>query len=118
MAARLRIILLEKRYAGTQSFNVVYWCDVPAARQAFYADANKTSAWKDATAQDIAALRDGSVVEFVEPFQTDNGTTLAQAQAALESRWTQLQAQVTAHNPWLRYGTTFNGTAWQAGGVS
>ena len=118
MAARFKIILLERRYAGTQSFNVAFWCDVPAARRAFYADASRTSAWKSANAQDLAALRDGSVTETVEPFQANDGMTLAQAQAALQARWQELQDQVTAHNPWLRYGTTFDGTSWQAAGVS
>lgn len=118
MAARLKIILLDRRYAGTQSFNVAFWCDVPAARQAFYADANKTSAWKDATAEDIAALRSGAVVEIVEPFLSERGVTLAQAQTTLQATWTAHQDRVTAHNPWQRYGTTFDGTSWQAAGVS
>lgn len=118
MAARLKIVILEKRYAQTQSFNVLFWCDVPATRQAFYANQDAESVWKDRTAEDLAKLRAGEVVEFLEPYQAPQGQTLAQAQAALQALHAIKQSQVDASNPWLRFGTHWDGTTWTAAGVS
>lgn len=116
MAARVKIIILEK-LGGNQAFKVALWVDVPATRQAFYANAGKVSAWKDAQAGDTTALQNGGVAEFVHTYQGD-GVTLGQAQAALQAIWQGYQDKVTSDNPWLRYGTTWDGTSWAVGGVS
>lgn len=116
MAARLKIIVLEK-LGGNQAFRVAIWVDVPSARQAFYASAGKVSAWKDAQAGDNTALANGSVAEFLHTYQGD-GVNLAQAQAAMQIIWQGYQDKVNNDNPWLRYGTNWDGTTWTAGGVS
>ena len=117
MAARVKIILLKKE-VGEPVYYYAFWADVPSPRQAFYANASAVSAWKDALPSDVASLRDGSVVERTGSLQLGGGATLANAQAELQSRWTQFQNEITNANLWVRYGTTWDGTTWTAGGVS
>jgi hypothetical protein len=114
--ARLRVIVLDR--PAPDVYRYVFWADVPAARQAFYANPTAVSAWKDALAADLTALRNGSVVEKVDSLKVPAGSTLAQAQAFLAARHADYQAQVTAYNPWVRYGTTYDGASWTNGGVS
>ena len=113
-----RIIILERIRTSPPSFQVCFWADVPLARQSFYADVNKTSAFKGADATELAALRTGSVAESVETYSTSSALSLAQVQAELESRWAAYQAQINNANSWQRYGTFWDGLAWTAGGVS
>lgn len=117
MAARLKIVVLQKE-AGEPVYHYVFWADAPVSRQAFYANPSATSQWNGALAGDLASLRDGSVVERTGSLRLGGGTTLADAQAELELRWTQFQNEITNANPWVRYGTTWDGASWVAGGVS
>jgi len=111
-----QIIVLEKQPAAQPVFRVAFWVPVPTARQRFYANAEATSAWADAQAADITALKNGSVVEKVETVSADPGTTIPAIQSRLIARWTALQAELAAETTWQRYGTTYDGTAWTAGG--
>lgn len=117
MAARVKIIVLKKE-VGEPVYSYAFWADVPVSRQAFYANPSATSQWNGALAGDLASLRDGSVVERVSSLRLGGGTTLAQAQAELESRWAEFQAEIVNANPWVRYGSTWDGTTWALGGVS
>lgn len=118
MAARFRIIVLDRLPdLGPQSFRVAYWLDVPAPRQSFYAKPGAVSAWAGAQPADNAAIAAGEVVEVIENFVKPNGT-LAQAQADLQAAWQRLQNAITSVNKYTRYGTTWDGATWTAGGVS
>lgn len=114
MAARFKIIVLDKPDADT--FHVVFWADVPAARQPFYAKPGAVSAWKAALQADNDKLVSGEVTEQERRFSVA-GMNVAQARAAAEALWTQFQDVVTTNNPWTRYGETWNGTTWVPGGV-
>jgi hypothetical protein len=109
---RLRIIVLDQPGGNTLSYNVAFWADVPAARQSYYANAAAVSAWKDALPADTTALQNGSVVEQVMPHQLPPGTTLAQIEAYLQTQWQNYQTQITNFNPWIHYGSTWDGTSW------
>ena len=111
---RLKIIILETE-PGKVSY--AFWADVPAARQRFYADASKVSVWKDAVAADNTALQNGSVVELVSSYPFEEGAGAARIRNALLDLHTKYQAEINAHNPWSRYGTTYD-AAWTAGGVA
>lgn len=113
---RLRVIILEREDART--FQYALWADVPAARQSFYANANKVSAWNGALPTDNTALQNGSVVERVDKFVVPSGTTLAVVQTLLQTQWQEFQDRITALNPWVRYGSTWDGAVWTAGGVA
>lgn len=108
-----KIIILEQA-SETGDFNVVFWLDVPAARQRFYASANAVSAFKDVTTPEMTAIQTGAVKEVAERFNRPFGTTLAALRAALTARHTELQAVVTTDNPWNRYGSSWDGAAWTA----
>ena len=120
--ARLNIIILDRSDPTNPNvYRYVFWADVPSARQPFYAalaGPTAVSAWKDALAADNTALQNGSVVEKVDTIQVPSHATLAQIRVFLQDKWAEYQAAITARNPWQRYGTTWDGTTWTAGGVS
>jgi hypothetical protein len=113
-----REIIILEQVGETGDFRVAFWLDVPAARRAFYADPAATSQFLNATAEEIAALRSGAVVERVERIDRPFGGTLAQLRTTLTARHAALQARVNAENPWARYGTSFDGTTWTVAGVA
>jgi len=106
---RLNIIILEKH---TDDFSCAMWADVPAARQSRYADQNKVSAWSGALAADNTNLKNGVVAERVTTQRTPSGASVAQIQAFLQDQWTAYQAEINNYNPWVRYGSTWDGTTW------
>lgn len=111
-----KIIVLEQ-YAvlpGELGFRYALWADVPAARQARYANPTFETAVAGASQAEIGALRSGAVVEKVEDGRWPAGTTVPSIQALLVSRFQDFQAEVTARNPWQRYGTSWDGTTWTA----
>ncbi|HEY9014438.1 MAG TPA: hypothetical protein VIM84_05205 [Gemmatimonadales bacterium] len=110
-----QVVILEQ-LDGPRAYRYLMWAQVPAARQAFHANADAVSELKTATAQELQDIRDGKVIERVE---TGNwpGMTLAQVQTQLQNRWTAFQADVTGEATFSRYGTMWDGTTWTAGGA-
>lgn len=116
---RLRVIALEQPDRNDpRTYRYLLWADVPAARQPFYAEAGKVSAWRDATGPDNAALASGAVAEKTDTLRIPPGANLAQIKGYLEARHADFQADVTNTNPWVRYGMTWDGTTWVNGGVA
>jgi hypothetical protein len=111
-----RVIILERIERGR--FTVAFWADVPAARQPFYADPAKKSAWKDASVTENADVATGRVVERVQDIAAKPQATMGDIQALIEQTWAAFQAEVNTENPWNRYGTVWDGTAWTVGGVA
>lgn len=113
-----QVIVLEKldvAVAGNDvGFRLAFWCTVPVGRQPFYANAAFVSAVKDGsvTAPELTALQNGSVVEIVEEKRWPAGKTGPQMKADAAARFTALQAEVNARNPWASYGTSFDGAVW------
>lgn len=110
-----KIIILEKTpsQTGFMGFRFAMWADVPATRQTFYANASATSAVKGATGPEIAAIQGGSVTERVRDAQyPTQGVSLADIQADLVNIFNAFQTEITAFNPWQRYGTTYDGSTW------
>lgn len=110
-----QIIILER--PDVNRFTAIFWLSVPSARQAFYANAAATSAYKLADAGELAAIRSGAIVEQTEDVSFIAGTTQTQIRAALVTKFTTRQAAVDALNPWDKYGSFYDGSAWTAGGV-
>ena len=109
---RLCIIVLDQPAGNPNSYNVVFWADVPTARQPFYANSNAKSAWAGATATDNQNLQNGSVSEFVLTHQMPAGTPLAQIETYLQGQWQNYQNNITNYNPWVHYGSMWDGTTW------
>src|SRR5438552_2356336 len=105
-----RIIVLEQ--TGTAGWRLALWVDVPTARQRFYADPNRASAFLDASAAELTALRSGAVAERVVPVDFDGTRTLAQKEATAQALWQAFQDEVNARNDWSRYGSSWDGTTW------
>jgi len=112
MAARFKVIILDQDPVDSNNYRFVMWADVPAARQSFYANATAKSAWIGALAVDITALQNGSVVETVVTQRVPSTSTLAQIEAFLQTQWNAYQTQITNFNPWIHYGSTWDGTTW------
>jgi hypothetical protein len=108
-----KIIILEQ-VGEPADYRVAFWLDVPAERQAFYANTSATSTVIGATAPEIAAIKAGQVVEVVRDFPRDNGVTNAHLRTALQTAHAQMQARLVANNIWNRYGTSWDGTTWTA----
>jgi len=115
--ASKRIIILDKLPEANR-YRYALWADVPPARQAFYAAPERASAWIGASAGDNAALAAGQVVERVDIISVAAGSTLAGIQAELQATWQKFQDEINNQNPWIRYGTTWDGSTWAVGGVA
>jgi len=107
-----RAIILD---VSGQTVRVVLWADVPAARQAKYANA-ASSIWTGASAAENTALQNGSVAEKVVTVATDGGA--AQIKTTIQALWQYWQNDVSNINPWQYQGTYWDGTAWTTTGVA
>ncbi|MDQ3259039.1 MAG: hypothetical protein M3R15_35110 [Acidobacteriota bacterium] len=111
--ARQIIILETLRGTGQGDTSVrhVFWFAVPVARRVPKPLA--TSAFRDTTAAEIAALENGSVYEEVYDIQIPTGQTSAQIRVLLEGRYAIRQAELSAlPNINAYYGTSWDGTVW------
>lgn len=114
-----QIIILERvNQPSDQDFRYVMWATVPATRKQYYVNPNFVSQYKDITAEELAALRDGSIVEQVGIIPRPTGTTIAQIRAELIVRFNLFQNSIINYNPYERYGTYYDGSTWTAGGVA
>lgn len=111
-----QIIILER--PDTSRYKVAFWLPVPAPRQAFYANANKDSAFANISTQERADLRAGLFIEQIDEFNFEAAATLAQTKTFLVNEYNARLATAFASNQWNRYGTSFDGVAWTAGGVA
>jgi hypothetical protein len=109
---RLNVIVLDQHADDLNTYNVVLWADVPAARQSRYADANAKSVWSGATAADNTNLQTGVMVESTFSQRIPAGTTLPQIEAFLQTAWQNFQDRINNTNLWQRYGSTWDGTTW------
>jgi len=112
-----KIIVLERiGEPSDESYNYVLWATVPAGREPAYADDAKTSAYKDATPEELTALRDGSVVERFGTLQYQAGQGSAFKQD-LQKLHNEFQQEITQANPHDRYGTYHDGNTWTNAGT-
>jgi hypothetical protein len=110
--ARKIIILDRVNLPSDQDFRVAFWLDVAAPRRLFYANPAAVSAVKDATAGEVDAIRSGAVVEEIVTVPARSGVGMAALLAAIVARYEARQAEFTARNPWVRYGSYWDGNAW------
>lgn len=73
--------------------------------------------FQSATAAELSALQAGQVIEHIDVFHAAVGTPLATIQAALIAAFNALQSKINAANPWVRYGTSWDGVTWTSVGM-
>lgn len=112
--ARKIIILDRVNLPSDQDYRVAFWLDVAPSRQTFYANASAVSAVKDATQAEVDAIKAGAVVEEIVQVPARAGLGQSALLAALATRYNDRQAEFTARNPWARYGSYWDGSAWTA----
>ena len=117
--ARQIIILDQQGFPSDATYRYVLWATVPAARVAAYANPAATSALQPVanvpggiTTAELAAIQAGQIVERVGTATFPAGTPAATMATFVIGQWNSFQAQITASNPWGRYGTSWDGTAW------
>jgi hypothetical protein len=124
-----RITFLEKipEADGSPHFRIAVWCDVPAARQAWfvkgplplYAALESQIDDGSVSAQDQANLAAGAIIEYVLDYRFDSSRTVNQIQTEMVNVYNRLQAQTNSWNPWVRYGSIYDdATGWAANGVA
>ena len=113
------IIILDRTSVSPMTANYLMRATVPAARQSFFADPTKMSAYKQASAGDIAALQAGQIVEKVNSLNYD-GMNAAAIKVKLIADQAAFQTEVNgqSYNPWIYYGSSWDGSAWTMAGVS
>ena len=109
---RLNVIFLASEPDDPNTWQAALWADVPVARQNFYANPNAKSAWSGATTADNTNLQNGSVVEQVITQRVPPGTSITQVETFLQNQWQTFQNNITNNNPWVHYGSTWDGTTW------
>jgi hypothetical protein len=107
---RLNVIFLAATSDG--DWQAALWADVPASRQTFYADPSAKSVWSGATTTDNTNLQTGVMVEKVITQRVPPGTGIPAIEQFLQNQWTAYQASVNSFNPWVHYGSTWDGTTW------
>lgn len=118
-----KIVILERLDEPSDyNFRVAFRIIIPAAKQLFYSDGTKTSAYPYAAAALIAAIQAGQVEEVVEVMHwtrdaSGNPPPLNAVAADMETRYNQIQTEMNTRNPWVRYGTSWDGSAWTQEGV-
>ena len=60
--ASKKLIILDKLSGG--QYRAVLWADVPEKQRKFFSNPNATSAYKDASEAELAALRDGRLADI------------------------------------------------------
>lgn len=112
-----KIIILERE--GTiNDCRYCFWLDVPLTRQPFYINPDATSSYLNATAQEIQDIKDGKIKEITGYTTYEASLTVAQVKQDLIDRYNQEQTKVNNYNPWIKYGSYWDGTNWTVGGVS
>ena len=111
-------IIILKRLPNDLSFEAAFWVTVPVSRQAFYANANATSQYKDIVAGELTDIKNGVILEIVSSFNYAPGTGVASIQTDLIAKFNDLQSQITNFNPFVQYGRFWDGISWTAGGVA
>ena len=114
------IVILERTSMHPEVVQYVLRAAVPAARQSYYADPEKTSAYRDASVADLTALRAGQYLEQVDSLSVSNDTP-AVIKARLIDQQQAFQNAVTndgLYNPWKWYGTRWDGATWTNAGVA
>jgi hypothetical protein len=111
-----QVIILEKLDGPRTAFKFALWATVPLPRQPFYANPNRVSAFKNATAQELQDIKDGKVTEKIDVVSVEPGVTVATIQVQLQTAWQSFQDQVTNETTYTRYGSFWDGTAWTASG--
>lgn len=109
-----QIIILSKTLGvnGTdQAIQAAFWLSVAAGQQIPLPAA--LSAFRGASAAELAALKAGTVVEQIYAAQYPSTFTQAQIESALQTAYTAAQNAFSAlPNPNALYGVFFDGTAW------
>jgi hypothetical protein len=108
-----KIIILGKQNISNY-FEVSYllWVDVPLAQQTFRSNPDATSQYKGATASEITALKDGSIVEMTGVCSFIEGTPTSAIKSELIGKYNAAQNDVNADTQFNYYGVYYNGTNW------
>src|SRR5262245_42677476 len=109
-----RIIILDRTEGAPATFRLLYWLDVAASRQPYYARPGAVSVWTGASAGENTSIASGAVVEVQDSYTPAQSDTITQVEAALEAIWNQKQTAFTNSPVPQRFGSFWDsvGPAW------
>lgn len=114
-----KIIVLEKQPNPNEVvFDYIFWLDVPTNYQPFYANADATSQYKNATTEEIDAIKAGQVYELAGSAVFSKTDTVADIKSFLVAKFNREQTIINNKNPWIYYGTYYDGSSWTNRGVN
>lgn len=117
--ARQIVILESDRGTGRGDTGIrfLFWFPIPAPRSVpmpgFTGAFTARGVVLGPTAQELADLQSGALLEEASNITVPTGTTQAQIKNALESKYAARAGEIAAlPNPNQFYGTSWDGTAW------
>lgn len=115
-----KIVLLETLgFPSDLNYHVLYRIPIPSQRQKYYAKPGAATAFLDeADAALNSQLQSGAVLEISDTINLKLGTSDNAAGQEAIKRYNILVAQITTNNPYVRYGTGWDGTSFTIRGVS
>lgn len=113
-----KIIILNKT-PQTNYFEVdyIFWLTIPSAQKALRINASAVSAFPSATADELVALRDGSILEVGGKTSYSTGTTTAAIGTDLIAKFNAAQTDLNADVKFSYFGTFWDGTSWTIQGA-
>ena len=115
--AKKIVVLTKEPNPNEIVFDYIFWLDVPVNYQPFYADPNAVSSYKEATTQEVDDLKLGKVYEMRNNAVFSKTDTVGNIKSFLVTKFNQEQVIINAKNPWIYYGTYWDGASWTNGGV-
>jgi hypothetical protein len=113
-----KIIILNKVNQKTYfEVNYIFWLSVPVAQQPFRINPQAASAYSGASAAELTALQNGSVVEFAGKASYLSEVTNAQIGVDLVSKYNAEQSALNADDKFNYFGSFWNGTNWTIQGA-
>lgn len=108
-----KIIVLKKENINNfVQVSYIFRLEVPSAHQTFRADANATSMFKEATEEEIAAIKAGQYIEQQGTASFSTGVTAGQIGTNLISKYNSAQPAITNSQEFNFYGTSWDGKSW------
>lgn len=110
----MRKIIITTRKDNTNYFEVSYllWLTPPAARQAFYTQATKTSSAPNIIPAELTAIQTGSVLEQGGIASFPSGTTNGVVAADIITKFNTAQTALNNISDYAYYGSSWDGTTW------
>jgi hypothetical protein len=119
MARKIIVLQTATTQSGCLEVRYALWLTPPTAHipyRAAFGLTPQTSVVPDATADELAALASGSVVEVTGTASYLPGSKIAALGASMIAAYNKAQADLTGDKQWQFAGSSWDGTSWTVKG--